>query len=245
MEPAQLRRIGRELLFLLLSLPLGIAGFVFVVTMTSVGAATALVWVGVPVLMLLLVGTHRLADLERRRVRGLLATTVPRPYRPLPHGPVRSRWFARARDAQTWRDAAYLLILLPVGIAEFALVVTLAAVSLAMTAIPLYYRFLPEGVYAFPSPDLRWVTVDSVTTALPWMALGVLLACAAVPFTHMLAACHVRLAWALLGPTARRIREVERDTRVAGGDGPSGLVDTSGPGGATTRDIPAAHPVAR
>ncbi|GAA1190695.1 sensor domain-containing protein [Prauserella alba] len=232
MERTQLPRLGGALPFLLLSLPLGIVGFVFVVTTASVGVPTALVWVGIPVLMLLLAGTRGLADLERTRVRGMLATAVPRPYRPLPHGPVRQRWLARARDAQTWRDAVYLILLLPVGIIEFTLVVVFWSVSLAMITLPVYYRFLPDGLYAFPAHDLRWITVDSVPTALPWMALGVLLACVSVLVTRRLGAAHALLARTLLGPTARRIREAEGSASVTGG------------GAATTTDTATAPPVA-
>ncbi|MCP2253690.1 putative sensor [Prauserella aidingensis] len=234
-------RLGGALPFLLLSLPLGILGFVFVVTTTSVGVPTALVWVGIPVLMLLLAGTRGLADLERARVRGMLSATVPRPYRPLPEGPVRSRWLARARDAQTWRDAAYLIILLPVGIVEFTLVVVFWSVSLGLITLPVYYRFLPEGLYAFPSHDLRWVVVDSVPTALPWMALGVLLACASVPLTRGLAAGHAWLARALLGPTQRRIRAAEAGAATDTGAAPGVTAHND----TITANLPAGHSVAR
>jgi len=234
-------RLGGALPFLLLSLPLEILGFVFVVTTASVGAPTALVWVGIPVLMLLLAGARGLADLERARVRAMPSTTVPRPYQPLPGGPLRSRWLARARDAQTWRDAAYLIILLPVGIVEFTLVVVFWSVSLGLTALPAYYRFLPEGLYAFPSHELRWVVVDSVPTALPWTALGVLLACASVPLTQGLAVGHAWLARALLGPTRRRIREAEAGagTETDTEPGITAHNDT------ITANLPEGHSVAR
>lgn len=209
MARTQLPRLGGALTFLLLSLPLGIGGFVFVVTTASVGVPLTLVWAGIPVLMLLLAGTRGLANLERGRIHGMLSTAVPRPYRPLPYGSVRSRWLARARDAQTWRDMTYLVLMLPVGIVEFTLVVTFWATSLALLTLPVYYRFLPDGLYAFPSHDLRWVTVDSVPTALPWMVLGALLAYASARGTRSLAAGHARFAWSLLGPTARRVREAE------------------------------------
>ncbi|GAA1229408.1 sensor domain-containing protein [Prauserella halophila] len=239
----QTPRLRGALPFLLLSLPMGIVGFVFVVTTVSAGAPTALVWVGIPVLMLLLTGTRRLADLERTRVHGMLDAAVPRPYRPLPHGPVRSRWLARARDAQTWRDIFYLIILLPVGIVEFTLVVVFWSVSLGLIALPVYYRFLPEGLYAFPSHELRWVTVDSVPTALPWTALGVLVACGAVLGTRALGAGHAWLARALLGPTARRIREAEG--RIGHPADLGYLADLTDPADTTAADTRPTRTVAR
>ena len=45
-----------------------LAGFVFVVTTVSVGVSTAIIWVGVPVLALALLGWRVGARLERQRV---------------------------------------------------------------------------------------------------------------------------------------------------------------------------------
>ncbi|MFC4001845.1 sensor domain-containing protein [Prauserella oleivorans] len=203
--------------YLLLNLPAGIAGFVFVVTTLAVGVSTAIIWVGVAVLALTVVGVRAAATAERARIRALLDITIPQPYRPLPGTGARARWRARVRDAATWRDLAYLVLLFPLGIAEFVVVVTSWAVALAHLALPVFYRWLPDGAYFFPSYDLRWIVVDSVPTALPWAALGMLLACVAVAVTRGLATVHARFALALLGPSGRRVREAEAsfaDTRV-------------------------------
>ncbi|NIJ13841.1 hypothetical protein FHU38_004185 [Saccharomonospora amisosensis] len=194
--------VAGSVTYLLLNLPAGIAGFVLLVTLGSVGVSTVIIWVGVPVLMLAILLARAFAEVERARVHALLGTYIARPYRPLPDGGQKLRWKARLSDTSTWRDICYLLLLFPVGIAEFVLVVTLWAVSLGLLALPVYYRYLPEGAYFFPSYDLRWITVDSVTTALPWAALGVLLLVATVAFTRGMAGAHARFARLLLGPTS-------------------------------------------
>ncbi|OLT46595.1 hypothetical protein BJF85_16265 [Saccharomonospora sp. CUA-673] len=191
------------------SLPLGIFSFVFLVTTFAVGLPLSLVWLGIPVLMAFLAGSRGLADLERIRVRAWLGRPVPRPYRPLPTTGFRARWLTRARDAQTWRDVTYLVLLLPLGVVEFTVMVTFWALALGLVALPVYYRFLPDGLYAFPGHDVRWIVVDSVPTALPWAVLGVLLVCLAVPLTRGVGAGHARLAAALLGPSPRRERAAE------------------------------------
>lgn len=191
-------RLAGALVVLTSSLPMGIVGFVFVVTTFAAGLPTSLVWVGIPLLMALVAGARGLANVERARVRGLLGTSMPRPYRPLPTSGPRARWGARVRDAQTWRDVAYLVLLLPLGIAEFALTVAFWSASLGLVALPVYYRFLPAEAFTFPTEGLRWLTVDSVATALPWAALGVLFVTAAIPGTRALAVGHARLAAALL-----------------------------------------------
>ncbi|EHR49371.1 hypothetical protein SacmaDRAFT_1086 [Saccharomonospora marina XMU15] len=203
--------VAGSVTYLLLNLPAGIAGFVLLVTLGSVGVSTVIVWVGVPVLMLAILLARAFAEVERARIRALLGTYIPRPYRPLPDGGHKVRWKARLSDSSTWRDSCYLLLLFPIGIVEFVLVVTLWAVSFGLLALPVYYRYLPEGAYFFPSYDLRWITVDSVPTALPWAALGVLLLVATVAFTRGLATTHARIARLLLGPSPGRMVDVETD----------------------------------
>ncbi|PXY32572.1 sensor domain-containing protein [Prauserella muralis] len=200
---------GGALAYLLLNLPVGIAGFVFLVTLGSVGISTAVIWVGVPVAALAVLTARGAARLERARVYALLDSHIPLPYRSLPEGGQRARWMARLRDAATWRDITYFLLLFPIGVAQFVVVVTAWSVSLGLAGLPLFYRYLPEGAYFFPSYDLRWITVDSELSALPWSALGVLFIAVSVALTRGLAAGHVRFARALLGPTAKRVRESE------------------------------------
>ncbi|WP_024876853.1 sensor domain-containing protein [Saccharomonospora piscinae] len=203
--------IGGSLVFLLLSFPLGIASFVVLVTMTAVGTATAIVWVGLPIIAATVLVTRAAGHLERARVHALLGTFVPSPRRPLPEGSWRNRWRTRLTDSATWREYGYLFLLLPLGIAEFVIMVATWTVSLALLALPIYYRFLPDGVWHFPSYDehLRWVTVDSVGSALPWSALGLLFAVATALLTRGLGTAHARLARLMLGPTAARERELD------------------------------------
>ena len=54
-----------NILYLFLSFPLGIAYFVFLVTGISLGFGLAIIWVGVPILVLVLAGSWALCQLER------------------------------------------------------------------------------------------------------------------------------------------------------------------------------------
>lgn len=199
--------LGGSLVYLLLNFPLGIASFVFLVTLTAVGFSTAIIWIGVPVSALVILATRGAARLERARTYALLDRYIPIPYRPLPEAGQKQRWKVRLGDAATWRDITYFLLLFPIGIAHFVVLVTTWSVSLGLLTLPVYYRYLPEGAYFFPSYDLRWITVDSTLTALPWAALGVLCVAVSVVLTRALAAGHAHFAAALLGPTAKRARE--------------------------------------
>lgn len=197
-----------SVLYLLMNLPLGIASFVLLVTLVSVGFGTAVIWVGVPVLAFALLLARGLAKVERARIYSLVDRLIPLPYLPLPVGAgQRARWKTRLRDVSTWRDVVYLVLLFPLGVAEFCLVVSFWATSLGLVGLPIYFRYLPEHAYYFPAFDVRWITVDSTLAALPWAAVGVFFVAVSVALTRALARAHARFAASLLGPTtAQRAR---------------------------------------
>jgi hypothetical protein len=201
--------VGGSLVYLLLNLPLGIAGFTWVVTLFTTGVGSVIVWAGLPVLALLVLSTRAAAQFERARVHTMLGAYVARPYRPLPSTGQRARWRARLLDGATWRDLGYFVLLLPIGIAEFTVVVTTWSVGLGLVALPVYFRFLPDGAYFFPAFDARWIVIDSTVEALPWAALGVLVLALSIVLTRGLAGAHARFARLVLGPgpRARRLAE--------------------------------------
>lgn len=194
--------IGGSVVYLLMNLPLGIFSFVVLFTLLCVGASTAVIWVGIPVLAFTLLLARGLAKVERARIYSLMDLHIKLPYLPLPNGGQRGRWMTRLRDVSTWRDVVYLFLLFPLGIVEFSLVVSFWATSLGLVALPIYFRYLPDHAYFFPEHDLRWITVDTTWKALPWAAVGLLFVALSVALTRALARAHVRFAAKLLGPTA-------------------------------------------
>ncbi|GAB2960687.1 sensor domain-containing protein [Amycolatopsis acidiphila] len=203
--------------YLLLNLPLGIAGFVAVVTLASVGMGTVIVWAGVPVLAALLLGTRAAARFERARAHALLGTYIAAPYRPLPARGWQVRWRARLLDGATWRDLGYFVLLFPVGVAEFVVLVTSWSTGLGLAALPVYFRYLPGGAFVFFREDQPWFVVDSTGKALPWAALGLLVIALSLALTRTLGAGHARFVRLVLGPgpRARRLAEADNDALSA------------------------------
>jgi hypothetical protein len=201
---------GGSVVFLLMNLPLGVVAFAVLTSFAAAGAGTAVVWVGVGLLAVLVLAVRGAARLERARVYALLDRYIELPYLPLPAGRQALRWKARLKDPSTWRDLAYFFLLFPLGVVEFVLVTTFWATSLALAALPIYFRWLPGGAYHFPAEDVRWLTVDSTVEALPWAALGVLFIALSVALTKALAGVHARLAAGLLGPTVAQRHRMER-----------------------------------
>jgi signal transduction histidine kinase len=208
--------------FLLTSLPLAIFWFValaaplllgaFLAAIWVVGAGlvlTVLTWTGRPqrqtfVRGLALISTPltslaaRAAQAERLRIAGSLGHQVSSPYRRLPRG--------SALDPAAWRDLAYLLLLVPVGAAEFASVVAAIVFLVGTITLPAWlFVAFPEGV-----PLWRDVRIDTLTETL-------IVAVVTLPVSALagyllitgLSKAHVALGGALLGPS-RRLRLAER-----------------------------------
>lgn len=132
--------IGR-IVFLLLSLPLGILYFTAIITGFSLGVGTLVIWIGLPILFATLFLVRGLAEMERRMVSSLLR--MPMPYQsPEPHELHQGflkRFGKILTDPYTWTSMIYMLLKLPLGILNFTLVVALVSVSLSLTFMPLAY----------------------------------------------------------------------------------------------------------
>jgi Putative sensor len=192
-----------SLAYLVMNLPIGIASFVFVVTMAAVGLGTVVIWVGVAVLAVAVLVWRGAAKLERARVHAMLGTYIANPYRPLPEGAGR-RLGARFKDPATYKDMVYHLLLLPIGVAEFSIMVSVWATSLWLLLLPLYYPFMPMD-WQPVIWDNGFLEVDSWPLTLPWAALGVLMLAISIALTRALGIAHARYARALLGPSQQRI----------------------------------------
>jgi signal transduction histidine kinase len=208
--------------FLLASLPLGLFWVVVLAPPILLGVLLAVVWtalialsfpvlrgVGTPPRRALVRGlalifapavslSRRGTQTERRRVTGSLGFPIPTPYRRTPQGSM--------LYPASWRDPAYLLLLLPVGVLEFA-AVSAAFVSVVGTVT------LPAWLFvAFPEGAPLWqdVRVDTLPEALIVAVVALpILAIAAYLLTLGVSRAHGALAATLLGPT-RRERLAER-----------------------------------
>ncbi|HEY3020041.1 MAG TPA: sensor domain-containing protein [Solirubrobacteraceae bacterium] len=155
----------KRAIYLLLTFPLGAVWFAILITALASAVGLAVTLLGFPILAGTLYLIRPMAQLERRLIRRLLGVDIPGRYR----APDREgRWpavQARLADAQTYKDLAYLLVQLPVGIVWTALVLAdagllLAALALALLLSPLW-RWRPlAGVRA---PLLAaWATLRAI-----------------------------------------------------------------------------------
>ncbi|WP_374237298.1 sensor histidine kinase [Lentzea sp. CC55] len=182
--------------YLLTNLVTGIFWFTLAVVLTAVGFATSVLWVGLPILWLAMNAVRVGATVERAWVGAALRTEIPAPYRAKPEGSLWVRWKAQFTDPATWRDYGYLLLLLPVGVLEFAAVLAMWTVAAAFIAVPFWIGHAPFAVVVG-----EFWTIDSFVSALPVTLIGLALIPFAVIGTRSLGVLHSRFARAMLGPT--------------------------------------------
>ena len=151
-----------NIFYLLLAFPLGIAYFVFLVTGISVGAGLIIIWVGVPILALVLAGSWALCQLERVLAIGLLKEDIPamrrddRSEQLADSGPSLGteerlligawrRLKSHLANRLTWTGMIYLFMKFPLGIASFVIVVVLVSVTAGLLGSPFYY-WVGDGI---------------------------------------------------------------------------------------------------
>lgn len=144
----------RAIVFMLASFPLRIAQFVLIFTLASVGLFTTVIWVGIPILMITTALVGWFADVERRWVSSMLNRQLPEAARQPAEGNVLRRWMTRLTDPTTWRELAYLLLVLPLGVLEFALAVCgTILVPIGLFVVPWLGWLHAKLAYALLGPD--------------------------------------------------------------------------------------------
>jgi signal transduction histidine kinase len=160
---------------------------------TSVQALPAL-------LAVVLVFSPLIARLDRRRVRRLGIAPVPDPHAPTELGGLRRVVF-RLREPATWREVAYVVVVMPIGwVAAAVHVAAVWAVSMVLT-VPQYWM----------NGDPVWVDNPS------GVVLGLVAAIVTIPAVGYvlgpLALLQAALARALLAPRGPELRrQIERLT---------------------------------
>jgi hypothetical protein len=180
-----------NVLYLLLSFPLGVFYFAFLVSGFSLGFGLLIIWVGMPILMLVFAAARGLAGWERQLANWLLDAGIP-PERGR-HIQLSRPWSAfkaLAGDSRTWKSLLYLLLKFPFGLGSFVLCIVLLSVSIALVLVPVAFRFVPVHVGSWP--------VTSPDAALLCLAAGLILAVASILILNGVAALWRALAAALL-----------------------------------------------
>lgn len=181
-----------NLLYLLISLPLGIFYFVFLTTGFALGLGLAIIWIGLPILLLMILAVYGLTGFERLLAIHLLAQEVVPLREPLPQESAWQWLRGVLTTPATWKGLLFLLLKLPFGIFSFTMTVILLSLSLAFVLAPVLV--LTGGVLDFE----LWVA-DTLPEALLCTILGFILLLVSLHVLNALAWLWGFMARALLG----------------------------------------------
>src|SRR5438034_8020683 len=111
------KRLALDTVYLLLGLPMGILTFTAMVTGWATSLSLAITLIGLPLAVLTAYVSRGLAWIERQRAALVLGSPVPERYKEWQAGSIWQRLKGIFSDGQQWKDLAWHLLLLPVGIA--------------------------------------------------------------------------------------------------------------------------------
>ena len=178
--------------YLLLSFPLGLAYFVFIIVTLSLGASLLILWIGLAFWLALLAGSWILAAFERRLAISMLkADVAPMWPQERPSGTIWQRLLAHINNPVTWKSLFYLFLKFPLGIVMFTLVVTLLAICLGFILAPV--------IYPLASYNLGFTIVDSSLKAGLTCLAGLVLLPACFHLINFCAALNSQFAVWMLG----------------------------------------------
>jgi hypothetical protein len=190
-----------NLLYLLLSFPLGIFYFVFLVTGISLGIGLAIVWVGLLILAGVFAAWYAFTAFERGMAIGMLREDIlPMSHQDLSGMTLWKKFTATLANPVTWKGLAYLLAKFPLGIISFVVLVTLLSVSAAFLAMPFYYPYFnPEITLWGDSTLYPMLLVDTLGEAMLGSLIGVILTLVSLHILNGLAWVSGKFAKVMLG----------------------------------------------
>jgi len=163
-------------IYLLISFPLGIFYFVFLISGLSVGLPLLIIWVGIPLLLLVGACWWLLAAFERQMAIHWLKEDIAPMTNPSTEG---TDLWTRFKDyflnPVTWKSLLYLFLKFPLGIFSFVVLITLISLTVSFLAMPVIYQaFTALTPQVNFGPGLIW-HIDSINDALIATLIGVFL----------------------------------------------------------------------
>ena len=162
-----------NLIYLLLSLPIGILYFVVLITGFSLGAGLLITLIGIPILVAMIFVTYILGDLDRKMTSLLLGVNIAKPEaRPSNDDSARAILVAQVKSLQFWKELGYLLLKMPLGVISFTIAIVLVTLSLGLIAAPFIVTYVPAAqIQLWNGFEINTIQ-RAVVTAVVGLGLG-------------------------------------------------------------------------
>jgi len=209
-DPLFDRRSYTNLLYLIMSFPLGLLYFIFLITGFSLGLGLSFVLIGIPLLAVVIMLTWLAVGFERILANTLLGTNLP----VLPsfntdtsEDGLAKKLLATFKRMGTVRGIIYLFAKLPFGIFAFMASVMTLAFSFSFVAAPLFQQADTAGTFTY--------NIATLWGALIVSGIGVLIAPLLLRITNGITYVWTRFAVAMLTPPASAAHGYEKQKNKA------------------------------
>jgi signal transduction histidine kinase len=199
-----LGRLGKDTIYLVTGLPMGILTFTVAVTGWSTGLGLLITLIGFPVLLVTALALRGLSHVERGRAQLVVDEPLVARYKEPAKAGIWERFKSILSDAQNWRDLGWSLLLLPVGIAGFTIAVTAIGTVLGLIFAPAWTWAL---WHSHDPVDLGLFHVTDIWTSLAATVIGIAAAPLGLALIRGSAAASGALAQALLAPRTEQLTE--------------------------------------
>jgi signal transduction histidine kinase len=191
-------RLWRAACHVSLGLVMGVLTFSLTITLLALSVGLLITFfLALPAIWLLFTLSRGFGRLERSRARSLMGVEIADPIPQLTRPSWLGRLAERARSGPRWREIAYDLALLPVGVIAYVLTMTAWSGSLAMIGLPFYVDHLPGS-----SAKFYFFEITSGGGAIAAAAVGVAGLVFVAPWITLAAASiQASMAKGLLGPS--------------------------------------------
>lgn len=179
-----------NLFYLMLSFPLGIAYFIFLITGISIGIGLSLIVVGVPILAMMVLAWWGLIFFERQLAHWLLDVNYSEVKFFAPDLTVLEQFVRFLKTDMTWKGLFFLLLKFPLGVAAFSIVFPLLILSFALLVAPF--------TYAYTELNLGFTLIDSSNEAWLVFFVGLLVLVLTLHLSNIIASLYGLFAKSLL-----------------------------------------------
>ena len=202
------RQAWTEILYVLVGVPLAVAGFFLAVAGPAFGVALSLTFIGLPLIGLSVLGARGFGIVQRGLARRVLGIEVAAP-EPFRSAPGFLGWLSAALgDATGWRAIVYLLVKLPLAVLGLGVVGFFWAEGL----FGLFYPVLWGLDVDRPAPSIAGISFDSWPRILLVPVVGLATVLVAPWLVHLVLMIDRLAMRGLLGPTrqSERVRDLEQ-----------------------------------
>jgi signal transduction histidine kinase len=220
-HPSLLRQLGLDTQYILLGFPLGIITVVLCMVGFSLGLGLAVLWIGVPLLMITMMIARGFATLERARIAPILRRPMPHPVYKRPTAPGFWRQvLTPLGDGQSWLDLLHGAFRFIPSTIAFCFAVTWWAGAVGGLTFVLWDWSIPRGEDNTDLPQLLGMGDAWLTRVVFYTALGIFFAGTLYPVLRGAALLEALFARGLLSSVNElrqqvAVAEAARDTAQA------------------------------